>query len=147
MGYRTLLGNTPTNRSSLANQDRMSASHLIRFYLVLGPGYICSCWIAGASLVSSKKSPCVSHPLIGFPFFKAGRKNEQVCSPGRYQRVFDRPNNLRSDVEHLVIQVGIPIAYPRMVFLDMALENKFTPLVAKLLMVECRGFKMSFFFC
>jgi len=29
-----------------------------------------------------------------------------------------------------VVQVGIPIAYPRLVFLETALENKFNPLVA-----------------
>lgn len=33
-------------------------------------------------------------------------------------------------VEHLVVQLGIPIAYPRMVFLETALESKFNPLVA-----------------
>jgi hypothetical protein len=29
-----------------------------------------------------------------------------------------------------VVQIGIPIAYPRMVFLETALESKFNPLVA-----------------
>lgn len=33
-------------------------------------------------------------------------------------------------MEHLVVQLGIPIAYPRMVFLESALESKFNPLVA-----------------
>lgn len=33
-------------------------------------------------------------------------------------------------MEHLVVQIGIPIAYPRMVFLETALESKFNPLVA-----------------
>jgi len=33
-------------------------------------------------------------------------------------------------VEYIVLQLGIPIAYPRMVFLESALESKFNPLVA-----------------
>jgi len=76
----------------------------------------------------SKKS-CVSYPLLSF-IPRAERKKEQVCSLGQYQRIFDRLNSLPPDVKHLVIQVGIPIAYPRMVFLETALESKFNPLVA-----------------
>lgn len=71
----------------------------------------------------------MSYPLINFNH-RAERKKEQVCSPGEYQRVFDRLNNLPPSVDHLVIQLGIPIAYPRMVFLETALESKFNPLVA-----------------
>jgi len=70
------------------------------------------------------------YSLITFPFFRAERKKEQVCSPGQYKRVFDRINNLPKGVEHLIIQTGIPIAYPRMVFLETALESKFNPFVA-----------------
>lgn len=33
-------------------------------------------------------------------------------------------------MEHLCVQIGIPIAYPRLVFLETALESKFNPLVA-----------------
>lgn len=61
---------------------------------------------------------------------RAERKKDQVCSPGEYQRVFDRLNNLPGGVEHVILQLGIPIAYPRMVFLETALESKFNPLVA-----------------
>ena len=61
--------------------------------------------------------------------------------------MFERLNSLPSSVEHVVIQLGadtlfstsviilrslnlgIPIAYPRMVFLETALESKFNPLV------------------
>lgn len=32
-------------------------------------------------------------------------------------------------MDHLVIQLGIPIAYPRMVFLESALDSKYNPLV------------------
>lgn len=61
---------------------------------------------------------------------RAERKKEQVCSPGEYEKVFARMRNIPSDVEHLIVQLGIPIAYPRMVFLEQALESKFNPLVA-----------------
>ena len=68
--------------------------------------------------------------------------------------MFERLNSLPSGVEHVIIQLGadtlfsrllvtillsfilflcnlgIPIAYPRMVFLETALESKFNPLVA-----------------
>lgn len=44
--------------------------------------------------------------------------------------MFDRLNNLPGGVEHVILQLGIPIAYPRMVFLETALESKFNPLVA-----------------
>jgi hypothetical protein len=53
-----------------------------------------------------------------------------VCSPGEYRRVFERANALPPGVAHVIVQVGIPIAYPRMVFLETALESKFNPLVA-----------------
>jgi len=61
---------------------------------------------------------------------RAERRKEQVCSPGQYHRVFERLNSLPHGVEHVIVQVGIPIAYPRMVFLETALESKFNPLVA-----------------
>ncbi|KJA20267.1 hypothetical protein HYPSUDRAFT_68674 [Hypholoma sublateritium FD-334 SS-4] len=61
---------------------------------------------------------------------RAERKKEQVCSPGEYARVFGALNALPAGVAHLVVQLGIPIAYPRLVFLESALESKFNPLVA-----------------
>jgi len=60
----------------------------------------------------------------------AERKKDQVCSPGEYRKVFDKLNMLPAGVEHVIVQLGIPIAYPRMVFLETALESKFNPLVA-----------------
>jgi hypothetical protein len=80
--------------------------------------------------------------------FRAERKLGQVCSDEQYAKVFDRLNSLPSRVEHLIIQLGdsphmllslqarltastgIPIAYPRMVFLENALSSKFSPFVA-----------------
>ncbi|KAH6919031.1 plasma membrane protein [Coprinopsis sp. MPI-PUGE-AT-0042] len=61
---------------------------------------------------------------------RAERKKDQVCSPGEYAKVFQQLHALPPGVEHLIIQIGIPIAYPRMVFLETALESKFNPLVA-----------------
>ncbi|KIK59848.1 hypothetical protein GYMLUDRAFT_74300 [Collybiopsis luxurians FD-317 M1] len=61
---------------------------------------------------------------------RAERTKNQVCSQAEYEKVFSRLAKLPSTVEHLVVQLGIPIAYPRMVALEKALESKFNPLVA-----------------
>ncbi|KAI0781344.1 hypothetical protein BD413DRAFT_27799 [Trametes elegans] len=61
---------------------------------------------------------------------RAERKLDQVCSPQEYKAAFARMQELPRTVEHLVVQLGIPIAYPRMVFLESALDSKFNPLVA-----------------
>ncbi|KAA1471319.1 hypothetical protein DENSPDRAFT_837285 [Dentipellis sp. KUC8613] len=60
---------------------------------------------------------------------RAERKLEQVCSPEEYRRVFQRLHNLPLNTEHLIVQLGIPIAYPRMVFLETMLGSKLNPLV------------------
>ncbi|KAF8491943.1 hypothetical protein JB92DRAFT_2797405 [Gautieria morchelliformis] len=61
---------------------------------------------------------------------RAERRKDQVCSSVQYQRVIDALYELPVGVEHLIVQVGIPIAYPRMNFLEAALESKFNPLTA-----------------
>jgi len=61
---------------------------------------------------------------------RAERKKNQVCSQAEYQKVFERLSKLPPGVEHLCVQLGIPIAYPRLVFLEAALESRFNPLVA-----------------
>jgi len=61
---------------------------------------------------------------------RAERKLDQVCSDREYRIVFDRVGAMPSGVEHLVVQLGIPIAYPRMVFLENVLESKMNPLTA-----------------
>ncbi|KAL0947072.1 hypothetical protein HGRIS_013213 [Hohenbuehelia grisea] len=61
---------------------------------------------------------------------RAERKKDQVCSQIQYQKVFERLMQLPPNVEHLVVQLGVPIAYPRMVFLEKALSSKLNPLVA-----------------
>ncbi|EGO20988.1 hypothetical protein SERLADRAFT_351219 [Serpula lacrymans var. lacrymans S7.9] len=61
---------------------------------------------------------------------RAERKKDQVCSPYEYRKVFEQVGRLPAHIEHLVVQIGIPIAYPRLVFLESALGWKFNPLVA-----------------
>lgn len=60
---------------------------------------------------------------------RAERKLAQVCSQEQYRKVFEKLHALPAGVEHLIVQIGIPIAYPRMVFLETALSSKFNPLV------------------
>ncbi|KAI0648264.1 hypothetical protein C8Q79DRAFT_905728 [Trametes meyenii] len=61
---------------------------------------------------------------------RAERKLDQVCSRKEYDVIFERMQAVPRTVEHMVIQLGIPIAYPRMVFLESALESKLNPLVS-----------------
>ncbi|TFY74486.1 hypothetical protein EWM64_g9525 [Hericium alpestre] len=61
---------------------------------------------------------------------RAERELDQVCSPEEYRKVFARLHSLPPHVEHLIVQLGIPIAYPRMVFLETMLGSKFNPLTA-----------------
>ncbi|CCO27778.1 putative protein YGR266W [Rhizoctonia solani AG-1 IB] len=61
---------------------------------------------------------------------RAERKKELVCSQTTYDRVFWNLHQLPHQVEHVVIQLGIPIAYPRMNFLETALESKLNPFTA-----------------
>ncbi|KAG8739041.1 hypothetical protein FRC10_006236 [Ceratobasidium sp. 414] len=61
---------------------------------------------------------------------RAERRKDLVCSETTYNRVFWYLNRLPVGVEHLIIQLGIPIAYPRMNFLETALESKFNPLTS-----------------
>ncbi|KAG8798807.1 hypothetical protein FRC17_007311 [Serendipita sp. 399] len=58
------------------------------------------------------------------------RTLNRVCSEVTYRRVFDRLWELPASVKHIIVQLGIPIAYPRMNFLESALESSFNPLVA-----------------
>jgi len=61
---------------------------------------------------------------------RAERKLAQVCSQEEYKKVFQKLHALPAGVDHLIVQLGIPIAYPRMVFLETALSSKFNPLVS-----------------
>jgi len=80
---------------------------------------------------------------------RAERSLGQVCSEEQYARVFKRMNTLPSGVEHLIVQlgdatdlvafsssetnvnIGIPIAYPRLTFLESALSTRLNPLGLK----------------
>ncbi|OBZ75883.1 hypothetical protein A0H81_04778 [Grifola frondosa] len=61
---------------------------------------------------------------------RAERKKDQVCSQQEYKAVLTRVHALPSGVEHIVVLTGIPVAYPRLVFLESALDSKLNPLVA-----------------
>ncbi|CDZ97664.1 hypothetical protein [Phaffia rhodozyma] len=60
---------------------------------------------------------------------RAERKKDVVCSKLTYDRVFNAIKQLPNQVKHLVFQLGIPIAYPRMNFVEKVLESKLNPLV------------------
>ena len=77
---------------------------------------------------------------------RAERRKDQVCSPEQYKKVFDRLHRLPPQVSQLIVQIGrsgfllklieadrvgkgIPIAYPRMNFMETILESKLNPLV------------------
>lgn len=77
---------------------------------------------------------------------RAERTKIKVCSDEEYQKTMDAINQLPPHVEHLVLQIGtsdnsiaggahpvlpgIPIAYPRMVFMESALDSNLNPLTA-----------------
>ena len=50
--------------------------------------------------------------ILLFDVFSAERKEDQVCSIGEYQRVFERLNSLPSGVEHVIIQLGTETLFP-----------------------------------
>jgi hypothetical protein len=56
------------------------------------------------------------------------RKLTQIVSPYTYERVFAKCRELPSEVQHLVVLLGVPIAYPRMVFIENVLTSKFNPI-------------------
>lgn len=61
---------------------------------------------------------------------RAERKKDLICSQTTYNRIFWHLNQLPPSVDHVIVQLGIPIAYPRMNFLETALESKFNPLTS-----------------
>lgn len=94
----------------------------IRFWSIWDRRQRCWCWIAGEKISAISAGTYYSH--------RAERRKDQVCSPFEYEKVFQRIGTLPSTMEHLIVLLGIPIAYPRMVFLESALESKLNPLVA-----------------
>jgi hypothetical protein len=93
------------------------------------------------SIIIGEKAAYVQYPNMSFLSYlgpkqyillidcRAERKVHQVCSEKSYQKIFDRVRKLPSGVEHLVILLGVPLAYPRMVFLERALSSSFNPLI------------------
>lgn len=67
---------------------------------------------------------------------RAQRKLTQVCAKDTYERCFAAVRQLPQSVEHLIIQLGVPLAYPRMVMLEKLLASKYNPIVklAKMLL-------------
>ncbi|KAI6117739.1 hypothetical protein EDD16DRAFT_1885290 [Pisolithus croceorrhizus] len=61
---------------------------------------------------------------------RAERRKDRVCSDAQYRKMYDHIKQLPSSVEHLIVQLGIPIAYPRLVFLETALDSKLNPLIS-----------------
>lgn len=61
---------------------------------------------------------------------RAQRKLNQVCAEDTYERVFEAMENMPSTVRHLIIQLGVPISYPRMVYLENMLSNRYNPFVS-----------------
>lgn len=59
---------------------------------------------------------------------RAERKKGQICSKLTYERCFDAMRRLPAGVEHVVLLLGVPIAYPRMTLMENALESKLNPL-------------------
>ncbi|KAH7889248.1 hypothetical protein F5I97DRAFT_1934198 [Phlebopus sp. FC_14] len=60
---------------------------------------------------------------------RAERKKDQVCSEFEYSKVQECIQQIPPYVEHLIVQLGVPIAYPRLVFLETALDFKMNPLI------------------
>lgn len=61
---------------------------------------------------------------------RAERKVDQICTKQSYEKIWSRVrSDLPPGVEHLVILLGVPLAYPRMVFLEKALTSSFNPLI------------------
>ncbi|CDU22088.1 uncharacterized protein SPSC_00718 [Sporisorium scitamineum] len=60
---------------------------------------------------------------------RSERKIDQICSKATYQRLFDAVRKLPPGVEHLIVLLGVPLAYPRMVFLERTLSSSMNPLI------------------
>ncbi|KEI40569.1 uncharacterized protein L969DRAFT_15927 [Mixia osmundae IAM 14324] len=61
---------------------------------------------------------------------RAERRKDRICTAETYAMVFDQLRKLPNSVSQVVILLGVPILYPRMVFAEKFLASKFNPLVA-----------------
>ncbi|GAA5879341.1 hypothetical protein JCM1840_006959 [Sporobolomyces johnsonii] len=60
--------------------------------------------------------------------WRSERRFDQLASKTTYDRLFAAVRALPAGVQHLVVLLGVPIAYPRMVALEAILESKFNPM-------------------
>lgn len=58
------------------------------------------------------------------------RRLDQIASPYTYRLIFDVLRTMPAEVEHLVVLLGVPIAYPRMVFAEKMMTSKLNPMMA-----------------
>lgn len=56
------------------------------------------------------------------------RRLDQIVSKYTYEKVFSQLRQLPSQVQHLVVLLGVPIAYPRMVMIEGLLTSKYNPI-------------------
>lgn len=59
---------------------------------------------------------------------RSERRIDRICSELTYQRMFEEIESLPDEVEQLIVQLGVPIVYPRMSFVEHFLESKLNPL-------------------
>ncbi|CAN6653439.1 hypothetical protein TRVA0_026S01596 [Trichomonascus vanleenenianus] len=56
------------------------------------------------------------------------RSHEEIVTPGHYKQMFDRLRqevaDSQSQIRHLLLMLGVPIAYPRMVWLENILTSR-----------------------
>lgn len=93
------------------------------------------------SIIIGEKAAYVQYPHMSFLSYlgpkqyillidcRAERKVNQICTSKSYEKIFNRVRQLPAGVEHLIILLGVPLAYPRMVFLERTLSSSFNPLI------------------
>ncbi|WVR08312.1 hypothetical protein IAU60_005365 [Kwoniella sp. DSM 27419] len=59
---------------------------------------------------------------------RAERKIDRICTKETYAKAFNEVKRASPNIEQLVILLGVPIAYPRMSFLEHFLDLKWNPL-------------------
>ncbi|GAA5996184.1 uncharacterized protein JCM10292_007447 [Rhodotorula paludigena] len=60
--------------------------------------------------------------------WRGERRKDQLASKTTYERCERAVDALPAGVEHLVVLLGVPIAYPRMTAIETVLESKFNPM-------------------
>lgn len=94
------------------------------------------------SIIIGEKGPYIPYPNQSFLAYmgpkqwllmidcRAERKTDLIVTKKSYEKIFNRVRtDLPPGVDHLVILLGVPLAYPRMVFLERALSSSLNPLI------------------